>query len=94
MPYLKGLQWNPDSLFGRLARYVSLTSYSMYLSHFSIALLVHAYMLPSTLLEGYLVFAVYLGGTIIVSSVQYKLVETPFMRMRDRKWREPSVQTS
>ncbi len=70
----------------KMISHISIVSYSMYLLHYSVILQLMRYFWPIEPLSFYekLVYALlYLGITIIASTVLYKLYEKPMMNLRD-----------
>ncbi len=83
LPFLKNLSWNPEGLFGTMVRGVSLISYSLYLNHLFIAMLMGKYLIVSNLIHGIGAFCMYLFVCIFLSTVQYKYWEKYFLKIRD-----------
>lgn len=74
---------HPDTLRARLVTHVSRTSYSIYLLHFSIILvLFQHYLLPPSLPIALYIFALYWGICLSVPSLLYATYERPVMNLR------------
>lgn len=82
------------SIKGSLARFISQTSlisYSMYLIHNSLVLVIfHSLFTANTILQGVLLLAGYWLIVYTGSLYVYRLYEKPMMTLRDKKWILPS----
>ena len=68
---------------GKFITYISIISYAVYLTHFGI---MASMIINNTnyMIHPWLYYLLYLGGTLLISSLVYNYFERPFTNLRDR----------
>jgi len=84
LPYFKSLHRPMIGPLHTIIEYISKISYSWYLNHLPIALWIGQGLHPTSFWEGLLAFSIYFVTTLILSSIQYRYWERPFLKFRDR----------
>jgi peptidoglycan/LPS O-acetylase OafA/YrhL len=82
LPWFKDMR-SPNRNLVEWVSHISITSYSMYLIHFSFAIPLLKNYMP-TGLPWLLVYLLYLALTTILSTVVYKFYEKPMTRLREK----------
>lgn len=79
-----------DTVFEKVITFISLTSYSIYLLNYSIIVVLIQMIRPNpaTKIEEFMSLIAYLIITFGASSLMYRFVEQPFMRLRDKYFAE------
>ena len=74
-----------NKIIGKSITFISIISYSMYLTNLSlVALVIEKNFPPQTKIEAGIMYVVYWVATIILSVILYKFYEKPMMDLRDK----------
>lgn len=89
LPYFVFKDFKVNKKVASIVTAVSLVSYSVYLNHYFVLLPIGKYINPSNAVSGILCFILLSLLVFLISVFQYKLIEEPFMKLRDHRFFRP-----
>ncbi|MES2480152.1 MAG: hypothetical protein V4561_13775 [Bacteroidota bacterium] len=85
LPYFIFKEFKVPKVVHLFVTIVSIVSYSVYLNHYFVLISVWPHFQPVSAIQGIGMFLLLCIAILLVSIVQYKLIEEPFLKLRDRR---------
>jgi peptidoglycan/LPS O-acetylase OafA/YrhL len=86
LPYFVFKSFRLNHRLQQLITIVSMVSYSIYLNHYFVLLPIGKWINPTSALAGIFCFLILSILVFIISIFQYKLIEEPFMKLREHRY--------